>query len=139
MMLRTDTGRSAHVPRGPLAMRVLFGIVIALLLTLGIASTVHAETATSGTASSESVSLSSEHDERDQSAVSSAGTSDVAAVVCIVGALLGVLVFARIARARLRTRMQAPSRDSAHRASIPSIHRPHLLRPDLAQLQISRI
>lgn len=137
-MLRTDTGRSAHVPRGPLAMRVLFGIIIALLLTLGIASTVHAETATSATASPESFSLSSDHDERDQSAVSSAGSSDVAAALCIVGALLGVLVFAQLARARLRTPMQAPSRDSAHRASIPSIHRPHLLRPDLAQLQISR-
>lgn len=137
-MLRTDNRRSAYVPYGPLAMRLLLGLIVALLLALGVASTVHGETAVSSAPSSMSTSLSSEHHEQGPLAESSVGSPDLTAAVCVVGALFGVMVFARLVRARLLVPARNLLRNSAQRASTPLIPQLRLLRPDRAQLQVSR-
>lgn len=138
MTLRKDTKSSAHVPSGPRAIKMFFGLIVALLLTLGIASTVHAETANSGASSSASYSLSSEYHEQDELAEASARSSSLTVVACMVGAILGVMAFARFARAGLLAPGLSHACDSAYRAPTPVVQQLLPRRLDPAQLQVSR-
>lgn len=141
-MRRENTIRSARVPSGPHAMRLFFGLIVALLLALGIASTVHAETASSDARASVSYSASGDHHQQEPVVASSEGSSDLAAVACVIGVILGVIlgvmVFARLLRGELLTPARRDSAGSVSSSPIPLIQQLLHLRLERAQLQVSR-
>lgn len=137
-MLRENTIRSARVPSGPHAMRLFFGLIVVVLLMLGIANTMHAETASLDTPASVSYSASGDHHQQDSVVASSEGSSDLVAVACVVGAILGVMVLVRLLRGELLTLEHRDSRGSVHREAVSLVQQLHHLRLERAQLQVSR-
>lgn len=137
MMPPTDSDGSALVPFRSSAARFIFSLIVALLVVLGIGSSLHAEATASASAPTAISYVAHEHADEDSSSQALTGSSEMVAVACMVGVFFGMLVLGRFLSTRPFTPVRAEQ--FALRVTVrPSVRRLHLLRPDPSELQVSR-